>query len=388
MKVLYVLSGTTRFGGASKAFIHLIEGLIPKGVNIFVLCPDHNGIYEDLVSMGVSVKIAPVSFSEWPPYSSFTDILLFIPRLFYHGLRIIISYFVLLRWAELVKPDIIHTNISLVDIGFRVSRKLRIPHVWHLREYNNDGFCIAPSYKSFLHKLSSPFNYNIAITKGVYEYYSLRDLNSIVIYDGVLSVHDIRLSNEKKGYYLYAGRLEPSKGIEDCLEAFKLFVSKIKDNSVSLLVAGDSNSSSYMEWLKAKCEGYPVVFLGMRTDISDLMYYANAVIVPSYTEGFGFVSAESMFNGTLLVGRNTTGIKEQMDNGLCLVGREISLRFSNTQGLYQRLCEIHNNGLSYYREMVIDSQDVVKSLYTKEVHSDKVFDYYNRILAKWNEKID
>lgn len=388
MKVLFVLSGTTRFGGASKAFIHLIEGLIPKGVNIYVLCPDHNGIFEDLVSMGVSAKIAPVSFSEWPPFNSFPNILLYIPRLFYHGLRIIISYFVLLRWAELIKPDIIHTNISLVDIGFRVSQKLRIPHVWHLREYNNEGFCIAPSYKSFLRKLSSPFNYNIAITKGVYDYYSLSDSNSIVIYDGVLSIHDIRLSIEKKGYFLYAGRLEPSKGIEDCLDAFILFVENVKDNCESLLVAGDSYSSSYLDFLKARCDGYPVSFLGMRTDISDLMYYANAVIVPSYSEGFGFVSAESMFNGTLLVGRNSTGIKEQMDNGLIIAGREISLRFSTTEDLYQRLCEIHNNGLSYYKDMVIDSQAVVKALYTKEVHSDKVFDYYNRILAKKDEKID
>ena len=388
MRVLYVLSGTTPFGGASKAFLHLIEGLIPKGVDVFVLCPDHNGIYKDLNSMGVTTKIAPVSLSEWPPLYSFLDILLYFPRLVYHGLRNIASYFILLKWARSVKPDIIHSNISLINIGYRVSRKLSVPHVWHLREYNNDGFRIAPSFSSFIRKLSKTYNYNIAITKGVYQYYSLSDSNSIVIYDGVLSERNLRFCNEKKGYFLYAGRLEPSKGIEDCIDAFKIFVSNVNDRCESLIVAGDSYSSSYLEFLKTRCAGYPVEFVGMRSDISDLMYFANAVVVPSYSEGFGFVAAESMFNGTLLVGRNTTGTKEQMDNGFSLTGGEISLRFSNIQELSHNFYEIHKNGPSYYKRMVINSQVVVKELYTNEVHSENVFNFYNKIIAKRNEKID
>lgn len=386
MKVLYVLSGTTPFGGASKAFLHLIDGLISKGVELYVLCPDRNGIYKDLDRRGISLKLAPVSFSEWPPYNSFKNCFLFLPRLAYHFIRIIISYFILLNWAKHINPDIIHTNISLVDIGYRVSKIIKIPHVWHLREYNNESFNIAPSYNSFIKKLSSPFNYNIAITNGVFQYYALDNRNSEVIYDGVLSIDDIRYSGKKKGYFLFAGRLEASKGIEDCLSAYKLFVSNVGYKCEKLLIAGDSNSPSYFNHLKELCNGYPVEFLGMRYDISDLLYYADAVIVPSYSEGFGFVAAETMFNGSLLVGRDTTGTKEQMDNGLKLVGKEIALRFNSTQQLFLCLCEIHNKGLSYYSDMIHESQNVVKALYTNEVHSNKVYEFYAKILEFENEK--
>lgn len=59
-----------------------------------------------------------------------------------------------------------------------------------------------------------------------------------------------------------------------------------------------------------------VVFLGMRKDIYSLMKDAMALIVPSYWEGFGFITTEAMFNGCLVIGRNTSGTKEQFDNGL------------------------------------------------------------------------
>lgn len=59
-----------------------------------------------------------------------------------------------------------------------------------------------------------------------------------------------------------------------------------------------------------------VKFLGRRDDVYELMAQSEMLIVPSIFEGFGFITAEGMANGCVVLGRNTAGTKEQFDVGL------------------------------------------------------------------------
>ena len=120
----------------------------------------------------------------------------------------------------------------------------------------------------------------------------------------------------------------------------------------------------------------------MRKDIYDLMYNAKALIVPSRHEGFGFITAEAMFNGCLVIGRNTSGTKEQMDNGLKETGSEIALRFETEDELVNRLKEVEKNDIAYYRDMILRAQQVVLNKYTTEAHAANVISLYKRLLCK------
>ena len=379
MKILYVLSGTTIYGGATKAFMNLLKGVRIMGVETCVFCPDNGGIYSELVSNGIPVSTSNFRFACWPPSRCIFDLFLFVPRLLHHVSLNIIAYYRLLHFARQERPDIIHTNVSVVDIGFKVAKKLGIPHVWHVREYGDFDFDFdfAPTYASFLRKLNSEGNYCLAITNGVKEHHKLTDRNCDVIYDGVLSEKSCRYNPHKSAYFLFAGRLEEAKGIEMCIRAYVSYYYDTKTKT-ELWIAGDAIESQYFMFLKKLASGVPVKFLGMRKDIYDLMFNAKALVVPSRHEGFGFITAEAMFNGCLVIGRNTSGTKEQMDNGLRMTGKEIALRFETEEELSEQLREVDSRETAAFEDMIIRGQKTAATLYSSENHIRKVWNVYTK----------
>ena len=111
------------------------------------------------------------------------------------------------------------------------------------------------------------------------------------------------------------------------------------------------------------------------------MSHAALLVVPSRNEGFGFITAEAMFNGTLVIGRNTGGTKEQFDNGLQLIGREIGVRYESLSELICKLKE-YDDVSDRNIQMIRDAQNTVCCLYDKALQARKVFDFYLEILHR------
>ena len=114
--------------------------------------------------------------------------------------------------------------------------------------------------------------------------------------------------------------------------------------------------------------------------VRQLMEKATALIMASRAEAFGRVTAEAMFAGCLVIGRDTAGTKEQLDNGLTQIGREIGLRFSNVHELSQHMFDITYKGIETYFPMIKDSQNVVRHLYTTESYAEGVKNFYKQII--------
>ena len=118
----------------------------------------------------------------------------------------------------------------------------------------------------------------------------------------------------------------------------------------------------------------------MRKDILSLYKEAKALIVPSLSEGFGFITAEAMFCGCLVIGNDTAGTKEQFDNGLEMTGEEIALRYTKQEELVQHLIDVTNEPIKHYEPMILRAQQVVTQLYSTETHAERVYEFYNYIL--------
>ena len=67
------------------------------------------------------------------------------------------------------------------------------------------------------------------------------------------------------------------------------------------------------------------------------------LIVPSKCEGFGLVTVEGMLNGSLVVGKDTGGTKEQFDNGKSFCGKEIGLRYNTEKDYENKIYCIKDN---------------------------------------------
>lgn len=373
VRVIYVLNSTNRFGGASKAFLSLLAGLMELGVKPLVIVPDDKGLCDILSKKDVPFKILPYKMAVYPPCRTVKNKLFFLPMLVKRILWNVYSASKLTRIAKDFAADIIHTNVSVINIGYKTARRLRIPHVWHIREYGDLDFHYHYYYTRNLHlnKYYQPNSYQACITKDIRRYNGLDNSSCArVIYDGVLPRAAVRFTSDKKPYFLFAGRLEENKGIKDAISAFAMFVKKCPDSAMRLKIAGDTADAGYRQGLVKLAEGCGVSdrvdFLGMRSDVYDLMYEAYALLVPSHSEGFGFITAEAMFNGCLVIGRDTGGTKEQFDNGLELTGKEIALRFNTTEEMAGYMTEVVKVGIGCYFDIIRSAQSVVADMYSVE----------------------
>lgn len=393
MKVLYILHTSASNDGSSKALRNFLPLLRAKGVEMLVVCPAGGGITKSLDKTKIRSITLHFAYrpSVYPWSESFHDKLLFLPRLFGRWMVNMCATIELLSIAKQFQPDIIHTNSSVCAIGYYVSRLLHIKHIWHIREYGALDFhyyYYYPNRSCQLRRYRKNDSYTLCITRDIQCYNHLEhSITSKVIYDGVLSSKDIVYIPEKKPYFLFAGFVCPAKGVLPLVEAY-IEYHKQCQTPLPLWIAGKYVEDTYTDKIKEiisqnKLEK-EVIFLGLRQDILQLYQEAQALIVPSLSEGFGFITTEAMFSGCLVIGHDVAGTKEQFDNGKQATGQEIGLRYITQNQLVQYLLDvticIYKEAFNKtYEPMILRGQRVVKQLYTTECNAEQIYQFYKNI---------
>lgn len=376
MKVLYITNGDGS-SGSSTALLNIISSLKDK-VDIEVVFPHKKGCFsEQLEKMGITCYHFRYTMSVYSKNKNP------MKRLFFNLYTLFLRYYGVVKLLSIVnkiKPDIIHSNNGLTEIGYQCAKIKGIPHVWHLREYVDKDFefCPIPSFLSYTRKYADSINTCITITDGVKNHFHL-GCNAVTIYDGALKGKPIE-SDIKEKIFLFAGRLQEAKGVFCLLKAFADYVSE--GGTYDLWYAGECPIETERSMVKLIDEyglKKRVKMLGYRKDVNRLMSSAKALFVPSRFEGFGFITAEAMYNHCLVVGRNTAGTKEQFDNGLRLTGKEIGLRFMKDEEMTHIMFDIEENDYSDY---VNRAFGVVSSLYTADKNASSIYRLYEDLLNK------
>lgn len=387
MKILYILHETTRYSGANKSFINLHTSLIANGISSVIICPNKNGIAQDLIDKGCNVIILNYTYNIRPEYKGIYNLCLFLPRLIKRKLINHLASINLRKICYKIKPDIIHSNTSVINIGANAANKLGIPHITHIREYGDkDHQMHIYGISKQLHNKNS---YSIAITKDISKHRNLLyNPYSRVIYNGIITENKIHYNDIKYPYFLYAGRIDQTKGVTDLIDAYIKY-SQSTEHILKLKLAGDYSGSreitqqELVKRLENARIAHLVEWLGERDDIDQLMSHATATIIPSYFEGFGRIMAEAIANGSLVIGRNTAGTKEQFDNGLELTQNEIGIRFTTIDELTKVMIEVSNKDIKNYRDTITHAQDTIRGLYTTEICEKQVYSFYKDILTKY-----
>lgn len=390
MNILYVLNDTYLLGGATKSFLTLIESVLRKGHTPIVVTPDEKGVATTLLQMGVEIIAVPYRNNTYPDCRNFTEALLFLPRL--AGRRWLIHKAVQKVYEQVKTQNIalVHTNVSVVDVGERVAKKLGVPHIYHIREYADldFNFHYYPSSKAFHKELSQ--SYTICITHAIQEHHhQAGNPKSIVVYNGIsMEVEKEKHTLPPSPYFLYAGRIEETKGLMDLITAYTQFAQSSDSEIPVLAVAGAVTDANFYkniaQYLEQKDVRHKTIFLGPRQDIGHLMRHAIATIVPSRFEGFGRCLPEAMLCGCITIGRDTAGTKEQYDNGLLFTGKEIGFRFHNTDELTQclrRVCTTNNAKLQDMRERATRT---INEYYTQQRYTDTIIHLYENIKRESN----
>ena len=278
--------------------------------------------------------------------------------------------------VKTLKPDIIHTNVGAIHEGFWVARKLNIPHIWHLREYQTKDFnwYIYPSVRSFKKILRQ--SYVITITDDIRNYFGLSDWpKARTVYNGIFHMSEISFGIQKEPYFLMASRVSKEKGHLDVIKAFSNFSKK---NNYKLKIAGFGNDT-FLEELKTTirecgCEGR-VELLGFQNDVRSLMEKAKALIVASYNEGFGRMTAEANFCGTMVIGRDTAGTKE-------ILTKTGGMFFNTIEEMTNKMEKVSILSDEKYLMITKNAQKKAAELFSIESNISNVLTLYESVLKK------
>lgn len=385
MKILYVITNSFWYGD-NKALYNLIPLFLQYGIEPIFLVPKNSKAVERFAKFSSHI----ICYNEGNIY--YTQKTTLQSNVFKNYLKTfkctISSFFAdkneyinLKEQVRLIGPDLIHTNNSGCVLGYRLSLSLNIPHVWHIREYGDKdaNWSYFPSRYYIINRLNNTLNHNITITEDIKKHFGLSSINSQTIYDGPICGKTSPEVSNDKSYFLFVGRLFPNKGVEMLIDAMSMVVKR--NLNVRLKLAG-SGEESYVSFLKKKVKALGLdnntEFLGYREDIANLMGHAKAVIVPSYYEAFGFITTEAMFCGTKVIGYNSAGTKEQMDNVERALGKKICLRFHNTVELSNAILYANNEALDIIT--LKEASDYVLNTYSNVESAKRVYEYYLRIL--------
>ena len=381
IKVLYILPSTTMYGD-NIALLNIIPVLQKSGISPLFLVEANSMVYDVLKLRGYeTITVPSIYYPSIYPILTVSYVLKFIK---WKVKNILWGHAQIHRLIQIIdgySPDLIHSNNSFTYLGYLLAKKMEIPHIWHIREYGklDANRYYFPSKRVFVKKIVSVSNYCITITGDIKKYFRLSN-NTAMIYDGVITSEDpIPDIKNKKEYFLFVGRLIPTKGVDIIIDSFVDFCKFNKD--ISLLIVGDSDDSKYKRKLKEKVlresMGDRILFLGYRNDVNDLMSEAKALIVASQFEAFGFITAEAMYNGCPVIGHYTGGTAEQLDNIQSKLGKLIGYRYRNSAELTECLLKAI---VGYSKSELKAVQEVVITLYSIQNSATLVFNKYRSIL--------
>jgi D-inositol-3-phosphate glycosyltransferase len=130
--------------------------------------------------------------------------------------------------------------------------------------------------------------------------------------------------NESEIILLFAGRVQPLKGIDVLLRAIDLVLKKDPPRAIKVIIVGGdvAGGSSYMRELQELCRELKlrsiVFFVGAKKQEDLLVYYslADILVLPSRYESFGMVALEGMACEMPVIVTSACGVSSIIDHDI------------------------------------------------------------------------
>lgn len=380
MKIAYILHNKT-IDGSFISWMNLAQSLSQKGCEIVVICPpelENNPFFTNFIKayhINVYYAFIYLSFvgrrttkNNWIWYKKHVGALK-------NKFQSLIQIIGILKKEQ---PSIVHTNVGIIHEGYFAATIMNIPHVWHLREYQDLdwGYWIYPTKKLFCRLLRR--TNVITISNSVKSYFNLDTYKSAhTIYNGICPEHETVFVEHKDKYFLSACTISENKGVRDIILAFIIFHKNHPE--YRLYIVGDDRNV-YAEELKTLVNtndmSQHIIFTGykIKEDVYKYMQSAKALVVASYNEAFGRMTAEAAFNGTIPIARNTGGTKEILDT---LGGVPFDGDYNN---LAEKMEFVHNMSEDKYNRIISNAQQIAQEKYSIERNIAQIINLYNGLI--------
>lgn len=322
MRILYYHSGSDLYG-ASRSLLRLTKRLVDDGHRVNVVLPSEGPLCSALQDAGVAVQVARI-------FPLIERRALCNPL---RGVVFLLSLPVALLqtclWIWRFRPDIVHSNTSVIPVPALATRLLRVPHVWHLRE-TYVGFAVF--WRWYRRYLCWGSDRVVAVSSPIAEQLSaaaeVRVIHNGLPLSEVQPVPRERTEAFRARYGLGDARLVGlvgrikyvRKGQEFFVDAVAALKSRFSDVRFLLVGSPFPGNEQHLERLRERMLDCDVADVMVYTgDIEDIkaVYAALdvSVLASALPEPFGGVVIESMAFGVPVVGTAIGGTLEQVVDG-------------------------------------------------------------------------
>jgi glycosyltransferase involved in cell wall biosynthesis len=308
----------------------------------------------------------------------------------------------LYRFFKEEKPTIVHTHTPKAGIiGMLAAKLAQVPYRLHtvaglpLMEVNGLKRNILDAVERLTYQCATKVYPN---SKGLYDFivehnYAKTDKLKVIAngssngidttYFSLDSIEDdtINTLKEELGIqpsdfvFVFVGRLVGDKGINELIKAFSML--KQKETNLKLLLVGplesdlDPLEDNTLNEIKINPS---ILTVGMQNDVRPYFAMANALVFPSYREGFPNVVMQAGAMGLPAIVSNINGCNEiiQQDaNGMMVPPKDIDSLYTAMEKLY-----LDSN---FYSILKSNARAMVTSRYEQELVWNALLDEYNNL---------
>lgn len=281
------------------------------------------------------------------------------------------------RVVQTFHPDVIHSNSSVINIGFWTSSLFRIPHVWHVREFMDLDYNLIPDFGFAI--FNRQLNHSesvIYVSESLAEHFNHAGKRAEVIYNGVLSNGETTIV-KKKGTKTFRlgiiGLINKNKGHFEVVDALAGIREQLDRHNIQLNIFGQGDEEALTEYAQQNGVNSYLCFKGFYDSILDIYKECDGVIVASRNEAMGRVTAEAMLTGTPVIGYDNAGTGELIEHG------KTGLLYQTSEELGSHIIQLASDeGLR--KTLTEQALDFGKQHFTTEVYAEKVLDVFEDVI--------
>lgn len=381
LTVVY-FSHYTAMYGANRSLFEMIKALSKYNIEAIVITPRYGEINRKLDEL--NVINTSFRFYYWTRNIDSKLTFAFKMRKMMRKWREIISETLIISWLKNKEVNIVHTNSSVIKIGAKIARKIKKPHVWHIREYGEEDYNqqFEVSFKAAVNYIENRSEKIIFISNDLKEKYNQHLKNKYqIIYNGV-EKNTYYCKRDKSEFYeekikvILCGLIQHNKNQKELIEAVALMEKKYL-NKLEINIVGNGDNdyiSNLKKYTKENCLDKQIVFHGQLDDVSSFIKGCHVAVVPSIREAFGRVTVECMLAGNGVIVSNTGANSEIVND--CIDGLVYTL--GNAEDLGKKLIK-YIDDRDFLYTCSVNGQNKALNYFTSDINAQNINKVYRSL---------
>lgn len=384
LNVLFTPSDNSNTSGAFLCMVSLCTQLQRKhGVEPFVVLPYQGTGTQLLEERAIPFVLIPSS--AWIMMPDYRMKRLLPLRILKKKIKNLKAVFQIRKVIAEKQIDLVHNNTSWAYVGAAAALLARTPLVWHIREFVEEAQGGRYWNRKASRRLMNRADRIVAVSHSVQQHFEPEFYpgKMLTIHDGINSERfycpEREILRDTVCTFIMVGGINEVKRQLDAVEACAILKRRGLSGFQLRLVGrpAPEYTQRIMQLIAEEGLENSITICGISQNMPEEYAKADIFLMCTKLEAFGRVTVEAMLSGLAVIGAESGGTPEIVQDGETGLLYEVC----NSTALADRM-EFAMNNREEIRRMAKAGQDFVKKNLTEEQSADQVYALYQSILRE------